>query len=90
MMTTIRHKIEPDVCTYFDEQMNNLTVEIALPGVSQQNIKLRVNSRCLILFAVAGDVHYAKYLSFHFPVVANQAIAVYGNGLLQIEMPLRT
>lgn len=90
MMTTIQHKIEPDVCTYFDKQMNKLTVEIALPGVSQQNIKLRVNSRCLILFAVADDVHYAKYLSFYFPVVANQAIAAYGNGLLQIEMPLRT
>ena len=90
MMTTIRHKIEPDVCTYFDKQMNKLTVEIALPGVSQQNIKLRVNSRCLILFAVADDVHYAKYISFYFPVVANQAIAAYGNGLLQIEMPLRT
>jgi len=90
MKTMIRKKLEPEVCTFLDDQMNHMTVEIVLPGVSQNNIKLRVNSRCLILFAVSGDVHYAKYMSFRFPVVAKKAIAAFGNGLLHIEMPLRS
>lgn len=90
MKTTIRKKLEPEVYTFLDKQMNHMTVEIVLPNVSQDNIKLRVNSRCLILFAVSGDIHYAKYMSFCFPVIANKAIAVFGNNLLRIEMPLRS
>jgi HSP20 family molecular chaperone IbpA len=90
MKPTIRQKLEPEVCTYLDDQMDHMTVEIVLPNVSQNNIKLRVNSRCLILFAVSGDIHYAKYMCFRFPVIAKKAIAAFGNGLLRIEMPLRS
>ena len=90
MKPMIRKKLEPEVCTFLDDQMNHMTVEIVLPNVTQDNIKLRVNSRCLILFAVSGDIHYAKYLSFRFPVIAQKAIAAFGNGLLRIEVPLRS
>ena len=49
----VRHNKEHKtlIVTYLDDQMNHMTVEIVLPNVSQNNIKLRVNSRCLILFA---------------------------------------
>lgn len=90
MKPLIRHKLEPEVCTFLDDQMNYMTIEIVLPNVTHENIKLRVNSRCLILFAVSGDIHYAKYMSFQLPVIAHKAIAAFGNGLLRIEMPLRS
>jgi HSP20 family molecular chaperone IbpA len=90
MKPTILKKIEPEACTSLDNEMNHMIVEIVLPDVPQKNIKIRLNSRCLILLAISGNIHYTKYMCFRLPVNAEKAIAAYGNGLLRIEMPLRS
>lgn len=87
-MVAVRHKVEPDVCTYIDEEENSLTIEISLPGATKESIRLKVNTRCLILYAEAEDVNYAKYLSFYHPVEADKAKAVYEHGLLRVKVPL--
>gem|GEM_PF-1256813 len=88
-MTTIRRKLEPEAYISFDDQMNNMLVEILLPGVEHNMIKLRIFNECLLLFARNGDTHYSKNLNFIMPVVADKAKAMLGNGILRIIMPLK-
>jgi HSP20 family molecular chaperone IbpA len=89
MATTIRRKIEPDVYTSFDDTMTSMVVEILLPGVEPDMIKLRVFDECLLVFARSGDTHYSKIMNFIMPVDADRAKALLGNGILRISIPLK-
>jgi HSP20 family molecular chaperone IbpA len=88
-MVALRTKVEPEVCTYVDEQENTLIVEIVLPGVSKEDIRLKVNTRSLLLYAVATDVNYTKYMSFQHPVLPEKGRAAFAHELLRIKLPLR-
>lgn len=69
--------------------MTHMIVEILLPGVEHDMIKLRIFDECLLLFARNDDVHYSKTLNFIVPVEANRAKALLGNGILRIIAPLK-
>jgi HSP20 family molecular chaperone IbpA len=88
-MVAFKKKLEPELCTYLDDSHSTITVEIVLPGVTRDNIKLRVNSRCLLLFAVSDEADYTKYVPFIYPVRANQAQANFEHGLLRVQVPLQ-
>jgi len=89
MLTTIRQKLEPEVYTSFDDQMNNMIIEILLPGVEHDMIKLKIFNECMLLFARNEDIHYSKSMNFIMPVVAEHAKAMLGNGILRIVVPLK-
>jgi len=88
-MVAFKKKLEPELCTYIDDLHTIITIEIVLPGVTKDNIKLRVNSRCLLLFAASDDTNYTKYVPFRYPVRANRAQANFEHGLLRVQVPLR-
>ncbi len=88
-MARIPEKIEPEVCEYLDAEDNSLMIEILLPGVAPENIRLKVNTSSLLLFAAAGEVNYAKYLSFSKPVVPEKGRARLDHDLLRIKIPIR-
>jgi HSP20 family molecular chaperone IbpA len=89
MMTTVRKKLEPDVYTSFDDTMTRMIVEILLPGVEPDMIKLKVFNECLLLFARNGETHFSKIMNFIMPVEADKAKALLGNGILRIIVPLK-
>ena len=64
IMIAIPRTIEPEVCTYLDDQRSCLIIETVLPGVHSLDILLKVNSRCMIISAVTGTITYQKYLAF--------------------------
>ncbi len=88
-MAKLLEKIEPEMCEYLDPEDNILTIEIVLPGVTKENIKLKVNASSLLLLASCGDVNYAKYISFNQPVAPEKGHAYYDHDLLRIKIPLR-
>ncbi|MBN2620249.1 Hsp20/alpha crystallin family protein [candidate division WOR-3 bacterium] len=88
-MVALKKKIEPELCTYLDDSHTTITIEIVLPGVPRDNIKLRVNSRCLLLVAISDDADYTTYVPFIYPVRANRAQANFEHGLLRVHVPLR-
>lgn len=88
-MVAFRKHLEPELCTFIDAQQNVLTIEVVLPGVDKETIKLRVNSRCLLLYAASDDVDYSKYVAFAAPVVATRAHAKFEHGLLRVTVPMR-
>lgn len=88
-MAAMKNKVEPEICTFVDKGANSMTIEVILPGVIKDQIKLKVNSRCLILSAPAEKVEYEKYVHFYEPVKPEETIASCDHELLRIKIPLR-
>jgi HSP20 family molecular chaperone IbpA len=88
-MIAIPNTIEPEICTYIDGQRGCLIIEAALPGARRLDIRVKVNSRCLVLSATTDTFTYEKYLAFFDPVVPEKAHARFDHELLRIMIPLR-
>ncbi len=88
-MISFRKEQEPDVCAYVDENENIFMVEVALPGISKDDITLKMSSHCLLVLAEGTDAVYSKYIPFVHPVVPAKARASYERGMLRIRVPLR-
>ncbi len=87
-MVGSQNRIDPDVCMYIDEQLNNVNIEIVLPNVAKENIKLKINAHRLNMHATSDDRIYLKYIAFSRPVIAQKAKVVYDGELLKIVIPL--
>jgi HSP20 family molecular chaperone IbpA len=88
-MVRVEEKVEPEVYTYIDPQDNHITIEIVLPDVVKESIRLMINARCLRVYAASGTVNYEKYLSFKEPVIPERTKARYEHDILRIIIPLR-
>ena len=88
MIVDSQNYIEPDVCMYIDEQLNHLTIEVILPNVEKENIKLKINAHRLSVHATSNDRVYLKYTAFCRPVIAEKARMTYDGELLRIVIPL--
>lgn len=87
-MVGSQNRIDPDVCMYIDEQLNNVNIEIVLPNVEKENIKLKINTHRLNVHATSNERIYLKYMAFCRPVIAEKAKVVYDGKLLKIVIPL--
>lgn len=87
-MVGSQNSIEPDVCMHIDEQLNNVNIEIVLPNVEKENIKLKINTHRLNVHATSNKRIYLKYMAFCRPVIAEKAQVVYDGELLKIVIPL--
>jgi HSP20 family molecular chaperone IbpA len=88
-MIPVRIKLEPDLCVYLDDQSSAMIVEFALPDIPKENIKIKMNSRLLILWATADGVEYSKSIPLYYHVDIKKVKTTYNNRLLRIEVPLR-
>jgi HSP20 family molecular chaperone IbpA len=88
---TERIKVAPEVCSFVDENHTKLTIEIALPGVKKENIKLKMHEDSFNISAPREDNHteYVSTLALCCPVKPGKADAKYENGLLRVEVPFK-
>lgn len=81
--------IEPEVCEYVDSEDRILMIEVVLPDVTKENIRLRIDIKSLLLIARCGDKSYVKTLTINQPIIPEKGRATLDHGLLRIKIPLR-
>jgi len=82
-------RVAPEVCSYVDDEHTKLTLEISIPGVEKENIKLKMHDDSFSLAAPRDETEYVTTLSFCCPVDPAAAEAAYENGLLTVEVPFK-
>ncbi len=88
-MAKEQFKITPDVCSYISEDDRTLNIEVSIPGVNRDGIRLRMVEDSFSLQASGKEVSYVTASAFCCPVRAAEAHADYKDGCLKITVPFK-
>jgi HSP20 family molecular chaperone IbpA len=82
--------VTPEVCIDHDDK--GYSIDVQLPGVSKEHIELSVGEQSLCLEAARHDedIIYLGCYSLAHTVDEDKAKAKFENGLLKIEIPLKS
>lgn len=79
----------PEICTYNNEDSTGSIIEIILPGVEKDTVKLKMNKDNLVVFGESETINYGAIYQLCCPVNPEKAKSTYKNGLLKIEVPYK-
>lgn len=80
-------KMTAEVCSCVDEKNNRLNLEICIPGVKKEDIRFKMKNDMFDLYAPRDDFDYVSMGGFCCPVKADEADAIYDNGVLKVVVP---
>ena len=79
----------PEVCSWADDEKNVYKIEIQLPGVEKESIKLKMHDDSFFIKGETEDTIYVGSFGLCCPINPNEAKANYKNGLLKVEVPFK-
>lgn len=79
----------PILAMYSDDKSENLTLEVELPDVENENITLIIHENSVYLKAFSKTVEYLGSFFLDGPVDPEKAIAVNNKGMLTITVPYK-
>lgn len=80
---------EPLVDTGIDEKENKLTITAEMPGVTKQDIKVKVSDDYISIHAEKGDKKYHTDIPVSVALDDKSAKATYSNGILELKVNLK-
>jgi len=81
--------ISPEVCSWADDEEEIYKIEIQLPGVDKENIRLKMHEDSFFVKGETEDTIYIGSYGICCPVEPDKTKAVYHQGLLKIEVPFK-
>lgn len=97
-VTEIEEKVEeepsrtiltPQMCSWIDEEGTGYEMEVYLPGVEKDTIKLRMTEDTVFVAGDTDRIRYVGYFTLCCPVEHEKATSSYKNGLLRIHVPYK-
>ena len=79
----------PEICTYNNEDSTGSIIEIVLPGVEKDTIKLEMTQDNLIVFGESDTINYGAIYQLCCSVEPEKAKTSYKDGLLKINVPYK-
>ncbi|MFX0080422.1 MAG: Hsp20/alpha crystallin family protein [Candidatus Hodarchaeota archaeon] len=79
----------PEVCSWADDDSETYKIEIQLPGVEKDTIKLKMHDDSFFIKGETEDTIYIGSFSICCAVKPEEAKATYNQGLLKIEVPFK-
>lgn len=83
----ITRTIIPEICTYENEDSTGYIIEVILPGVEKDTIKLKMNENYLVVYGETDSLNYGGLYQLCCSIDPDKAKSTYKNGLLKIEVP---
>ena len=85
------YKVYPRIYRSIDYNDKTVTIELSIPGVSKENIEIKVRPTWFHLSAVRPEekVEYAANQNFGVEIVPENTTAEYFQGLLKIKAKIR-
>jgi len=84
-----KYIVAPEVCAWADEDHDTYRIEINLPGVEKDTIKLRMHEDSFFIKGETEDTVYIDSYTVCCEVDPDKAQANYKNGLLKVEVPFK-
>lgn len=81
--------MSPEICSWADDESETYKIEIQLPGVEKDSIKLKMHDDSFFIKGETEDTIYIGSYPICCPVKPEEAKAVYHQGLLKIEVPFK-
>ncbi len=77
----------PEICMYDNDDSSGYIIEVILPGVEKDTLKLKMNKENLIIYGETETINYGGLFQLCCPIDTEKAKSSYKNGLLKIEVP---
>ena len=84
-----RYITSPEVCSWADDENEVYKIEIQLPGVEKEEIKLKMHEDSFFVKGETTDTVYIGSFPICCPVKPEETKATYKQGLLKIEVPFK-
>jgi HSP20 family protein len=80
---------EPLVDTMIDEKENVLTITAEMPGVTKQDVKVKMSQDYVSIHAEKGEKKYHTDIPVNVELDDQSAKATYSNGILELKIKLK-
>ena len=79
----------PQICAVENEEGTGFDIEVYLPGVSKDTIKLKMDSEYIHISGETDTLKYTGLYGLCCPVEPKEAKTTYKEGLLKIHVPYK-